>query len=110
MTQASIGDICLYAWVSSTVGEPPSKRAVALAFINAFAQSGNIMGSFVWVKDWGPTYNKSFAICITTAIISIFMCLWLRRSLRRLNWEMDLETEIPNGLQTYYIAGWRYHL
>ncbi|KAH9077091.1 MFS general substrate transporter [Lactarius deliciosus] len=53
-------------WTSNTFSRSASKRAVALAFINAFSQLGNIAGSYVWQKSWGPTYSRSYAICIST--------------------------------------------
>lgn len=47
MAQSYAGFICFLTWTSSTFARPPSKRAVALAFINAFSQLGNIAGSCV---------------------------------------------------------------
>ena len=45
MAQSYAGFIIFLAWVSNSIARPPSKRAVALAFINAFSQLGNIAGS-----------------------------------------------------------------
>ena len=45
MAQSYAGFIIFLAWCSNTIARPPSKRAVALAFINAFSQLGNISGS-----------------------------------------------------------------
>ncbi len=45
MAQCYAGFVCLYAWVSNTFPRPPAKRAVAVAFTNAFSQLGNIAGS-----------------------------------------------------------------
>ncbi|CUA74603.1 Nephrocystin-3 [Homo sapiens] [Rhizoctonia solani] len=44
MTQSYAGFIVLYAWCSNSIPRPPSKRAVALALVNA-SQLGNIAGS-----------------------------------------------------------------
>jgi hypothetical protein len=66
MAQSYAGFITFLAWVSNSVPRPPSKRAVALAFINAFSQLGNIAGSYVWPSGWGPTYRSSYAITIST--------------------------------------------
>lgn len=44
MAQMYAGFVCLYAWMSNTFPRPPSKRAVALALINAFSQLGNVSG------------------------------------------------------------------
>ncbi|CCO32097.1 putative transporter C1039,04 [Rhizoctonia solani AG-1 IB] len=61
------------------------KRAVALAFINAFSQLGNVAGSYVWPKSWEPTYRKSYVICIACFALAIAMALFLRQHLANLN-------------------------
>jgi hypothetical protein len=45
MAQSYSGFICFLTWTSNTFARSPSKRAVALAFINAFSQLGNVAGS-----------------------------------------------------------------
>lgn len=110
MAQSTISEVAFFAWASSTVGDPPDKRAVALALINAIAQSANIAGSYIWVTEWGPTYNKSFTICTVTFTVSILTCLYLRRALRKLNRKMDLDDERGEGSVTPSVrGGWRYH-
>lgn len=110
MAQMFAGFICYLAWASSTVSNPPAKRAVALALINTISQTGNIVGAYVWVKAWGPTYNKSYAICIAAALGCATMLLWLRSKLQRLNLEMDKEDERKrNGAVTDTAEKWRYH-
>jgi hypothetical protein len=47
MAQSYAGFVCFLTWTSNTFARPPSKRAVALAFVNAFSQLGNIAGSWV---------------------------------------------------------------
>ncbi|KAF9452508.1 MFS general substrate transporter [Macrolepiota fuliginosa MF-IS2] len=109
MAQTNAGFMCFLAWMSSTVSNPPVKRPVAIALINAISQSGNVLGSYVWVKTWGPTYNKSYAICIMTALACMAMCLWLRRTLKRLNREMDLKDEINSEGVGSSGKPWRYY-
>ncbi|CEL62242.1 putative transporter C1683,12 OS=Schizosaccharomyces pombe (strain 972 / ATCC 24843) GN=SPBC1683.12 PE=3 SV=1 [Rhizoctonia solani AG-1 IB] len=65
------------------------KRAVALAFINAFSQLGNVAGSYVWPKSWEPTYRKSYVICIACFALAIAMALFLRQHLANLNKRLD---------------------
>lgn len=48
MAQSYAGYVIFYAWISNSFARPPSKRAVALAFTNAFAQLGNVAGSCVY--------------------------------------------------------------
>lgn len=108
MAQMFAGFICYLAWASSTVSNPPTKRATGLALINTISQSGNIVGSYVWVKGWGPTYIKSYTICIVAAVGCASMCFWLRSTLRRLNIEMDEEDE-RSGVASDKTGKWRYH-
>jgi len=106
MAQMFAGFICYLAWASSTVSDPPVKRAVALALINTISQTGNIVGSYVWVTEWGPTYNKSYAICVAAAVGSILVSLRLRRKLKQLNSKMD---EDDRGGLDRNLRKWRYH-
>ncbi|KAI0268180.1 MFS general substrate transporter [Gloeopeniophorella convolvens] len=96
MAQSYAGFICFLAWTSNTFARPPSKRAVALAFVNAFSQLGNVAGSYVWQKFWGPTYLNSYAICISTNGLCIVMCLIFRRVLARQNQKLE-EQEKATG-------------
>ncbi len=93
MAQSYAGFVVLYAWVSNTFPRPPSKRAVALALVNAFSQLGNVAGSYVWASEWGPTYRKSYAICISSAGCAIVMCYVLKVHLDSVNRNMDREEE-----------------
>ena len=45
MVQPYAGFVVFLVWASNTFPRPPSKRAVALALINAFSQLGNVAGS-----------------------------------------------------------------
>ncbi|KAF5387819.1 hypothetical protein D9615_000371 [Tricholomella constricta] len=106
MAQSYAGFIVLYAWISNTITRPPSKRAVALALINAFSQLGNIAGSYVWPKPWGPTYRHSYAICISTFGFGILVLWGFRQYLVTLNKRLDKEEE-EQGIQ---VKGFRYML
>ncbi|KAK2466175.1 hypothetical protein APHAL10511_001817 [Amanita phalloides] len=85
MAQSYAGFVVLYAWISNTLPRPSSKRAVALALINAFSQLGNVAGSYVWPKMWGPSYRYSYAICIATSGWAVVMGWVLRMHLKRQN-------------------------
>ncbi|KAG6919397.1 hypothetical protein DXG01_006280 [Tephrocybe rancida] len=93
MAQSYAGFVVLYAWTSNTFPRPPSKRAVALALINAFSQLGNIAGSYVWPKTWGPTYRNSYAICISCSGFAILLLWGFRQYLISLNKKLDREEE-----------------
>ncbi|KAK2466174.1 hypothetical protein APHAL10511_001816 [Amanita phalloides] len=85
MAQSFVGVAVTFAWTSNTLPRPPSKRAVTLALTNAFAQLGNVAGSYVWPKMWGPSYRYSYAICIATGGWAVVMGWILRMHLKRRN-------------------------
>ncbi|KAJ7781286.1 MFS general substrate transporter [Mycena metata] len=106
MAQSYAGFVVMYTWMSNSFPRPPSKRAVALALMNAFSQLGNIAGSYVWPSTWGPTYRHSYAICIACSGTTIVMCLLFRWSLIIANRQLDKEEE-EQGVKT---KGYRYIL
>ncbi|KAF8915937.1 MFS general substrate transporter [Mucidula mucida] len=93
MAQSYAGFVCMYAWMSNSFPRPPSKRAVALALMNAFSQLGNVAGSYIWPKTWGPSYRYSYAICISNFGLSIVMLWIFRQHLISLNKKLDEEDE-----------------
>ncbi|KAJ7228713.1 MFS general substrate transporter [Mycena pura] len=94
MAQSYAGFVVMYAWMSNSFPRPPSKRAVALALMNAFSQLGNVaVTRYVWPSNWGPTYRNSYAICIACSGTTIVMCLLFRWSLIHANRKLDREEE-----------------
>ncbi|TBU48995.1 MFS general substrate transporter [Dichomitus squalens] len=106
MAQSYAGFVVLYTWVSNSFPRPPSKRAVAVALVNAFSQLGNVAGSYVWPSAWGPTYRNSYAICISTAGCTIVMCYIFKLHLAYLNRALDGD-EAEKGVKK---KGFRYLL
>ncbi|KAJ7095326.1 MFS general substrate transporter [Mycena belliarum] len=106
MAQSYAGFVVMYAWMSNSFPRPPSKRAVAIALMNAFSQLGNVAGEYVWPSPWGPTYVNSYAICIACSGTTIIMCLIFRRVLISDNRKLDKEEE-EQGVKT---RGFRYIL
>ncbi|KDQ09022.1 hypothetical protein BOTBODRAFT_37405 [Botryobasidium botryosum FD-172 SS1] len=89
MAQSNAGYVVFLSWVSNSIPNPPAKRAVALALINMVAQLGNVAGSYVFPGSWGPTYRKSYTICIVNFAVSIIMSLVFRRYLISINRRKD---------------------
>ncbi|KIY63519.1 sugar transporter [Cylindrobasidium torrendii FP15055 ss-10] len=87
------GFIVFYAWISNSFPRPTEKRAVVLALTNAFSQLGNVAGSYIWSKQWGPTYRYSYGICIATAGLALVMCFAFRMELQRQNKKLEREEE-----------------
>ncbi|KAJ1301281.1 hypothetical protein OPQ81_003686 [Rhizoctonia solani] len=94
MAQSYAGFIVFWAWCSNSLPRPPSKRAVALAPINAFSQLGNVSGSYVWPTEWGNTYRNSYGICTACFGLTIIMCFMFRQHLISLNCRLDMGEEI----------------
>jgi len=91
--QSYAGFIVFFAWMSTSIPRPPSKRAVAFAFINAFSQFGSIAGSYVWPSVWGPTYRYSYGITLSCFGLGIVMTLLFREYLRRENLKFAAEEQ-----------------
>ncbi|EGO19879.1 hypothetical protein SERLADRAFT_453200 [Serpula lacrymans var. lacrymans S7.9] len=106
MAQSYAGLIVFYAWMSNSFPWPSSKRAVSIAFINAFSQLGNIAGSYIWPSNWGPSYRYSYGICIATSGLSIIMCWIFREHLSSLNKKMASEEQARGATR----KGFRYLL
>lgn len=104
MAQQYVGFIVLYTWTSNTFPRPPSKRAVAVAFVNAWSQIGNVAGSYTWSSSWGPTYRYSYAICIATTGLAIIMLYILKLHLLSLNRKFEKEEEARGATE----KGFRY--
>ncbi|KAL1762690.1 major facilitator superfamily domain-containing protein [Schizophyllum commune] len=106
MAQSYAGYVCALAWIPNTIPRPPSKRAVALALINAVTQLGNISGSYMFPDPWGPSYTNSYAICISNAGLGVLMTFGLRWHLQRENKRLEAE-ERERGDE---VQGFRYVL
>ncbi|RSL89257.1 hypothetical protein CDV31_015905 [Fusarium ambrosium] len=86
------GYIVFYSWISSTFPRPPAKRAVAIALINAFAQLGNIAGSYVWgLKD--NAFRGSYGIVTAMFGATVVGALGLRIMLMRMNKQLKEQEE-----------------
>lgn len=82
------GFIVFYSWISSSFPRPPAKRAVAIAFINAFSQLGNVAGSYVWgLTSHG--YRNSYGIVTAMFGVTILGCLGIKTVLSNLNKKLE---------------------
>ena len=100
MAQSTTAFIICIGWINSIFPRPPSKRAVIIAFVNAFGQLGSISGSYIWPKAWGPTYRYSCGICIAAYGLAIVMILAFRVRLKVLNEKTEKEEQergLPKG-------------
>ncbi|KAG1734636.1 MFS general substrate transporter [Suillus lakei] len=89
MTQVLAGSLVLWGWISNTFIREPAKRAVAIALINALGQIGNVVGSYVWPSNWGPTYRYSYVVCFAALVVSTAMFGGMYLYLRHLNEQIE---------------------
>jgi hypothetical protein len=80
--------IVFYSWISTSFPRPPAKRAVAIALINAFAQLGNVAGSYVWNLEENG-YRKSYGIVTAMFGTTILGAVAFRIMLSRLNKQLE---------------------
>ncbi|KAG5949263.1 hypothetical protein E4U60_006854 [Claviceps pazoutovae] len=81
-------------WISNTLPRPPAKRAAALAFINAVANSTSIYTSYLYQKSAGPRYAGAWIHNCAVAALAIFGALVLRTMLVRLNKKLDRAEDV----------------
>lgn len=77
------------AWISNTLPRPPAKRAAALAFINAVANSTSIYASYLYPKSAAPKYTGAFIHNCVMAAVAIVAAFVLKTMLVRLNKKLD---------------------
>ncbi|KAJ8517621.1 hypothetical protein ONZ45_g5202 [Pleurotus djamor] len=90
MAQGPVGPSLTLAWALTSI-QPQEKSAPAIALINGLSQIGLIVGPYAWDVSWGPSYRKSFAICLSAAAASIVMSFVFRQHLAALNAKAEKE-------------------
>lgn len=85
----------ILAWISNTIVRPASKKAAAIALINAMGNIGSIPGSYIWPSKWGPYYVKSFGTEVALFGFAVTCAFILRTYLRQLNKKLDADDQIP---------------
>ncbi|KAL4259097.1 MFS transporter superfamily protein [Pleurotus pulmonarius] len=90
MAQSPMGPAITIAWCMTSL-QPANKTVVGIALINAMSQIGLVIGPYAWDQSWGPSYRKSFAICLAAAALSIVMSFVFRYHLAGLNAKAEKE-------------------
>lgn len=79
----------MLAWISNTIVRPASKKAAAIAIVNAMGNIGSIPGSYIWPSKYGPYYVKSFGAELAVFVFAVACAFVLRTYLRHLNKKLD---------------------
>ncbi|KAG1776637.1 MFS general substrate transporter [Suillus placidus] len=102
MAQSPIAYVIAFTWVMNTFSQSQSKRAAAIALINAMSSTGLISSAYFWPSSWGPSYVNSYLICIFASVVSIAMCWVFRVHLSRCNETAEAEEQVlglPEGFR-----------
>ncbi|KAL4820695.1 major facilitator superfamily domain-containing protein [Aspergillus spinulosporus] len=97
MTTGYASGFVMLAWITSTIPQPPAKRAAAIGIINAMGNIGSIPGSYLFPSKYGPLYVKSFGAELAILSTGCVCALILRTYLRYLNKKMDVDEEGIEG-------------
>ncbi|KAJ3857182.1 MFS general substrate transporter [Lentinula lateritia] len=81
--------IIILGWISTSIPRPPIKRAASIAFINAFANIGQIPTSYLWPTRWGKRYWQSFTTEICLMALSLTIAFAYRQYLISQNEKLD---------------------
>lgn len=74
-----------YAWLSSTITQPPIKRAVAIGIANTCANIASLFANYFWLDQYGPAYRQSWGCLLAFQALGLTCILTLRFTLQRAN-------------------------
>lgn len=78
-----------YAWLSSTITQPPIKRAVAIGLANTCANIASLFANYFWLDQYEPMYRQSWGCLLAFQVLGLSCILALRFLLSRANKKMD---------------------
>lgn len=100
--------IVTLTWISQSMPRPAQKRAVALAFINSFANTPNIWASYLYQDRMRPRYLEAFSTNIAACALAIALAFSLKVHLRKENAKMDAGIMVKGITPEMAAMGWRY--
>lgn len=78
-----------YAWLSSTLTQPPIKRAVAIGLANTCANCASLFANYFWLDEYEPTFRQSWSCLLAFQALGMCCILTLRFILQRSNKKFD---------------------
>ncbi|KAK6497383.1 hypothetical protein TWF481_011792 [Arthrobotrys musiformis] len=91
------GYICALSWISATLPRPVTKRAAALAAINAVSNASSIWTAYMYTKPSAPRYAIAMGVNCGTSLLGIVFATVLRIILVRLNKKLDREEDLSEA-------------
>jgi MFS family permease len=108
MAQITAGSPVVFAWTNDIFAREPAKRAVAIAVMNTTGQIGNVIGSYAWPSNWGPTYRYSYIICIAVLGVSTGMLGGMYLYLKHLNKQIERNERDVKDVNELREIGFKY--
>ncbi|KAJ5704244.1 hypothetical protein N7493_011382 [Penicillium malachiteum] len=102
------GYVVALGWISNTLPRPASKRAAALAMINAISNASSIYASYMYPDSDAPRFVPAMAVNCGTAFMAIVAATILRFILIRLNKKLDRGDEVDGAVRQAGSRGFRY--
>ncbi|KAF7958158.1 hypothetical protein EAE96_003720 [Botrytis aclada] len=93
------GYVVALSWISNVLPRPPSKRAAALAGINALSNVAQIYSPYLYPTGDAPRYAKAMYVNLSMSVVSIVFATILRFHLVKLNKKLD-RGEIVEGVNS----------
>ncbi|KAF5879025.1 putative mfs transporter protein [Botrytis fragariae] len=98
------GYVVALSWISNVLPRPPSKRAAALAGINALSNVAQIYSPYLYPSSDAPRYAKAMYVNLSMSVVSIVFATILRFHLIGLNKKLD-RGEIVEGVNSRAAPG-----
>lgn len=98
------------SWITGGLSQPSTKRAGAIAFINALCNTPNIWCSYLYYSP--PRYVTAFIVNVAATVLAIAFAVATRVYLQRQNARLD-RGEAPGKhgpTEAQVVAGFRYIL
>ncbi|KAF1976241.1 pantothenate transporter liz1 [Bimuria novae-zelandiae CBS 107.79] len=95
------GYVVALAWISNSLPRPASKRAAALAFINAVSNTSSIYASYMYPQPLSgqqPNLTVPLSVDCATAALAIIMAAIMRIILSRLNKKLDRGEHVEGAI------------
>ena len=86
-----------YAWLSSTLTQPPIKRAVAIGLANTCANCASLFANYFWLDQYEPDFRESWGCLLAFQSLGLTCILTLHIILSRTNKKFEslaIETDL----------------
>lgn len=78
-----------YAWLSSTIVQPPIKRAAAIGIANTCANLASLFANYFWLDEYLPYFRQSWICIMAFQLLGLTCIIGMRFVLARRNKEFD---------------------